>query len=125
MTVVNVDVYVRDKKGNPVTGLTQDDFEVYQDGVKMPITNFAVYTEEVFRDRWERAAGPGPAPTAVPEPEVEIKPIWVVIYVDNENVRPLERNRVLRRVREWIQETLRPPMQAMVVAYEKRLKVIQ
>jgi len=125
VTVVNVDVYVRDTKGNPVTGLTKDDFKVFQDGVEMPITNFAAYTEEVFRDRWQRAARPSPGPTPVPEPEVEIKPIWVVIYVDNENVKPLERNRVLRRVREWIRRTLRPPMQAMVVAYEKRLKVIQ
>ena len=91
----------------------------------MPITNFAVYTEEVFQH-----GIPGtPLPTATPvpgaAPKPEIKPIYVVLYVDNENLRPLERNRVLRKIREWVKETLRPPMQMMVVTYQKSLKIVQ
>ena len=35
----NVDVVVRDRHGNPVSGLTKDDFEVYEEGVKQTITN--------------------------------------------------------------------------------------
>ncbi|HEY6894642.1 MAG TPA: hypothetical protein VI258_10775, partial [Rhodanobacteraceae bacterium] len=38
--VINVDVVVTDKKGNPVTGLKQDDFELYENGVPKKITNF-------------------------------------------------------------------------------------
>ncbi len=127
LTVVNVDVFVRDKKGRPVKGLTKNDFKIYQDGMEMPITNFAVYTEEVFRH-----AIPGtPLPTATPAPDTvaapkpEIKPIYIVLYVDNENLRPLERNRVLRKIREWVKDTLHPPMQMMVVTYQKSLKIVQ
>ena len=37
--VVNVDVVVRDRAGNPVHGLSKDDFELYQNGKKQVITN--------------------------------------------------------------------------------------
>ena len=38
--VVNVEVIVTDQDGNPVTGLTRDDFEVFEDGKKVELTNF-------------------------------------------------------------------------------------
>ena len=41
VTVVNVEIYVRDREGNPVRGLTADDFRVEQDGEPKPISNFA------------------------------------------------------------------------------------
>ncbi|MGH9424570.1 MAG: hypothetical protein ACRD3J_31645, partial [Thermoanaerobaculia bacterium] len=37
--VVNVDVVVRDRAGKPVTGLTKDAFEIYENGQKREITN--------------------------------------------------------------------------------------
>ena len=37
---VQVDVYVTDAEGNPVTGLTADDFELVEDGKPQPITTF-------------------------------------------------------------------------------------
>ena len=40
VTVVNLDVYVTDKKGEPVTGLTRDDFEVFENGRPVAISNF-------------------------------------------------------------------------------------
>jgi len=40
VSVVNVDVTVTDRAGNPVRGLTRDDFEVFEDGRPQPITNF-------------------------------------------------------------------------------------
>ena len=40
VNVVNVEVYVTDKKGNPVTGLTRDDFEILEDGEPIEISNF-------------------------------------------------------------------------------------
>jgi hypothetical protein len=40
VNVVNVEVYVTDRRGEPVSGLGRDDFELYEDGHRVPITNF-------------------------------------------------------------------------------------
>lgn len=39
--LVQLDAVVTDKKGNPVTDLTADDFEIWQDGKSQKITNFS------------------------------------------------------------------------------------
>jgi VWFA-related protein len=38
---VEIDVYITDVDGNPVSGLTLDDFELFEDGKPQPITTFA------------------------------------------------------------------------------------
>jgi VWFA-related protein len=41
---VVLDVVVKDKKGRPVTDLTGEDFEVFEDGIKQPIESFKLIT---------------------------------------------------------------------------------
>ncbi len=129
VTVVNVDVYVRDGKGRPVEGLTAGDFRILQDGVEMPVSNFAVLTQEVFEHLVAPVEPVPPVPTPPPEERPadrpEIRPIYVVLYLDNENIHPLHRNRVLRSVREFVLETMVEPVQMMVVSYQRSLKVLQ
>lgn len=38
--VIGVDVVVTDKKGNAVNGLTRDDFQIFENGIEKPISNF-------------------------------------------------------------------------------------
>ncbi len=127
LTIVNVDVSVSDKKG-PVVGLTADDFEIFHDRKPVPLTNFAAFTR--------RAAAPTPAPapaaTAVPTtptpepaPAPKREPRFVVFYIDNENLMPFNRNRVINRMVDWIENNLVAPDQAMVVSYQRSLKIIQ
>ena len=40
VNLVNVDVYVTDKKGNRINGLTRNDFELFEDKKPVQITNF-------------------------------------------------------------------------------------
>ncbi len=49
VTVVNVNVYVTDKQGFAVTDLTADDFVLTQDGTAKAITNFGLFTDEIYR----------------------------------------------------------------------------
>ncbi len=136
VTVVNIDAYVRDRDGSPVEGLTADDFRILQDGEERPLSNFGVFTKEVFRTRVEPARPgllvPTPTPRATAEEtpaddsdELQIKPIYMVLYVDNENIRPFDRNRVLRHVREFVEENLIPPVEMMVVSYQKSFRIVQ
>lgn len=128
VTVVNVDVFVRDRSGRPVEGLLATDFRVTQDGLEMPISNFAELDQEVIEHvlaetRPAAPAAAAPAPAAVPA--VEVRPVYAVLYIDHENLHPFDRNRVLRRVREFVMDNLRPPVQMMVVGYDRSLEVVE
>jgi VWFA-related protein len=126
VTVVNVDVFVRDGKGRPVDDLGRDDFRLLQDGKEVGISNFAVLSKELIRRMLaplgENALSTEAAPAVLPP---EIRPVYVVLYIDNENLRPLDRNRVLRRVREFVIENLEPPVEMMVVSYQRSLVTAQ
>jgi len=127
LTVVNVVAYVTDKHGAPVTDLKKSDFRIYQDGQQRPISHFRLYTEDVYRSVFEPGNGaalPAPATEKVAE-EAEIQPIYIVLYIDNENIHPMDRNRVLSKATEFVRENLRPPVKMMVASFEKELKVIQ
>src|SRR3954466_171704 len=46
VSIVNVDTVVTDRHGARIHGLGKDDFEIYENGVRQPITNFAEYASE-------------------------------------------------------------------------------
>jgi VWFA-related protein len=128
VTIVNVDVGVTDKNG-PVVGLTKDDFEVFQDGKAQELTNFYLFTRsgaapEAVVTPSAVPALPQPAQTPAFEPPPR-EPRFLVIYVDNENITPFNRNRVLNKTNEFLRSFLRPPDKAMVVSYQRSLKVQQ
>lgn len=131
ITVVNVIAFVTDKKGNAVTDLTIDDFKLYQDGQQRELTNFRLYTEEVFRNYYQEpvpGAPPDRPPTPGPtdaEPAPELRPSYMAIYVDNENLRPLDRNRVINQLQSFVRQNCRAPVQMMVASYNRSLKVEQ
>jgi hypothetical protein len=62
VNVVNVDVYVTDKSGQPVTGLHRDDFELLEDGKRVEVTNFEALTGKAAP---APQAAPSPAPAAM------------------------------------------------------------
>ena len=128
VTVVNVVAYVTDKHGDPVTNLKKHDFRVFQDGQERQISHFKLYTEDVYRSVYNPPGLTAPVPKATPRPEQEalkIQPIYMVLYVDNENLHPMDRNRVLSKATEFVRENLRPPVQMMVATFDKELKIIQ
>ena len=131
VTVVNVVAYVTDKQGSAVTNLTKDDFRILHDGEERPISNFQLYTEELIRTYYQPEEGPPLAAAAEPQAEIEaqpltaIQPVWMMILVDNDNLQPLDRNRVLGQLRSFVRENTRPPVQMMVASTNRRLKIEQ
>ncbi len=128
LTIANLVVYVTDKKGRAVTSLTKDDFEIFQDGDPKQISNFKLYTAEVVRSELGVTTGleiaestPIPDPLAVGGPQ----PVHLVLYIDNQNLDPLDRNRVLSQTNEFVRTSLHPPAQMMVVAYQRSFEVLQ
>ncbi len=139
VNVVNVDVYVTDHDGNPVKGLTAKDFEVLENGNEVSLTNFyaiegsqvvesegsgptlpqgAVAGEEHTAEPKEQIPGLAPKPT-IPEDQR----LSLVLYVDNYNIRPHNRRRVLQDVRSFVSRHVGPQDRVMLVTYDHALHV--
>jgi VWFA-related protein len=128
LTIANLVVYVTDKKGRAVTTLTKDDFEISQDGDPKQISNFKLYTSEVVRSEFGVTTGLE-IPEATPIPDATSaagpQPVHLVLYIDNQNLDPLDRNRVLSQTRDFVRTSLHPPAQMMVVAYQRSFEILQ
>jgi VWFA-related protein len=121
VSVTNVDVIVTDSKGNRISGLTRDDFEVFQDGVPQAITNFyAVAGGKLLLEDGKTI--PIDSPAAATEVPRELKTRYIV-YIDNLNIQPQNRNRMFKRLKEFISTNVGPQAEAMVVTYNRSLKV--
>ena len=95
--VINVEVHVTDRKGRPVMGLAREDFRLLEDGDPVEITYFS----EVGADS---PSPPPDAPAASAGPAAEVaaarEPRNLVIYLDDANLSPAGRRRVLADLRQ-------------------------
>ncbi len=132
VNVVNVEVFVTDKKGEPVRGLGREDFELLEDGRPVELTNF--YAVEGGRPRPDPVETPAEladgAPRELPPPPGEARVpedqrLHLVVYVDNFNIRPLDRNRTFARLREFLYDTIAPHDRVMLVTYDRSLHIRQ
>ena len=129
VSIVNLDVYVTDKKGNRITGLKKEDFELLVEKKPVAITNFYAVEGGVARN----AKGEELQPPQDLDPRLaadnrrrrvpEDQRLHLVVYVDNLNLRPFTRNRALRYVRTFLRNRLRPGDEVMLVTYERSLHV--
>lgn len=119
VNVVNVDVYVSDKNGRRVTDLQKTDFELFEDGKPVPITNFEVVAgRAVEAASAPRAPAPRAAATAAPDDALNL-----VVLFDNSNMKPAGRTRAARQLREFLTRSLAPGDRIMLVSQGLGLKV--
>jgi len=121
VNIVNVEVWVTDKDGNPVHGLQRSDFELREDGKALPVVNF-----EAFSKKEAAPAAPPSTPGAETRKAGAAAPdaMHLVIYVDNTFLVPAHRNRVLQQLRDFIGR-LSPESEVMLVTEDPALKVRQ
>lgn len=108
VSLVNLEVYVADRKGKPVSGLRQEDFEVLEDGKPVEITNFYV----------ESGAAP-----ATPETRSVDQRLSLVVFVDDYNTEQESRNSILDGLKEFLSTSLSPGDQVMMVRFGRSLEV--
>lgn len=126
VNVVNVEVYVTDKKGNRVTGLTRDDFELEVDRKPVAVTNFYAVEDGVARgDGIEMLPPPEePGRVVAEEPVVpEEQRLHLIVYVDNLNLHPFTRNKAFRFIRTFLRDRVGSDDQVMLVTYERSMHV--
>ncbi|MEO1085104.1 MAG: VWA domain-containing protein, partial [Acidobacteriota bacterium] len=133
INVVNVEVYVTERDGTRITGLTKDDFILEVDKTPIAISNFyAVENGRPLGEQPEIIEAPRPTTEpAAPQRETQKKAaprprdqrLYLVVYVDNFNLLPFSRNKVLRQARSFLRSEVRPGDEVMLVTYDRSLKV--
>jgi VWFA-related protein len=127
VNLISVDVFVTDRAGRPVTGLQREDFEVFEDGHPVNVTNFFAADPSVpTLSPVSVADALGELPSGEPNlPPVEQR-LSVVLLVDNSGITEAERNLALGNARKMLADCLRlPRTQAMVVMLDVRAHIRQ
>jgi VWFA-related protein len=123
--VINLDVVVTDKKGNPVTGLTKDDFAVYENGIPKTITNFyEVEGSKALNVATIPAPGAQAQTAAARREEIpENMRRRIIFYVDNLSLAPFNRNRVFKEMKDFARNAMRPGDEAMIATFNRSMKI--
>jgi len=113
--LVNVEVVVTDRAGQPILGLGEDDFEVLEDGKPVAITHFIAATSQ----------SSGPVAGDVPSTDLARRPqdLHLVLYVDDLNVTLRHRASALTHLREFLEKSLPPNVKTMLVRFDGTLHV--
>ena len=122
--IIDVDVVVTDRRGNPVTGLTKDDFEIYENGVQKPITNFYEVEGRKAKNLAVEGVAPSETPAEAPSEQInESLKRKIIFYVDNLSLAPFNRNRVFQQMKDFVTKVMRPGDEAMIATYNRSMKI--
>jgi VWFA-related protein len=109
--LVQVDVVVTDRKGNPTTDLTAEDFEILEDNRAQKITNFSYVSNQTA----EAAPAAEPATkerNAPPAPPVRLRPEQVrrtiALVVDDLGLSFESTHFVRRALKKFVDEQMQP-----------------
>jgi VWFA-related protein len=121
--ITNIEVVVTDSKGNRVRDLAKEDFDIRQDGIPQPVTNF--YAVDGLKVTFEDGKTIRlDAPEGQEEVPREVKARYI-LYIDNLNIQPQNRNRMFKSLKEFVAQTVGSRAEAEVIAYNRSLKTKQ
>ncbi len=129
VVVVNLEVWVTDRQGAPVEGLTRADFELRVDGRPVEIANFLDMAarrraaSEAAEGVTAPAAGAGVAAEAESAEAVVVPPSHVVIYLDDESIRPFARRPLLNELTVFLRDQAARGNRLMLVTHGPRVQV--
>jgi VWFA-related protein len=113
--IINVDVDVLDRAGRPVTDLTKDDFEIFEDGRPQKITNF--YTIE--NSGIKGASGPGDAAASTSQFRRKF-----ILLVDNNYIDKIQRDVALAEIDRFVDGSFNGEHEWAIAMISQRLEVV-
>jgi VWFA-related protein len=123
VSVVNLDVFVTDKKGQPVTGLRKEDFEVREDGKPVEISNFFAESRGTVAPRPAGATASASTPAQAAAERPVAQRLRLVVFVDDVNLSAANRSRILQSVQRFLHGELKPGDEVMIVRYDQKLDI--
>src|SRR5205814_5792581 len=113
VSIVNVDAIVVDKQGHRVQGLRRDDFDIYENGVRQPITNFAEYAST----RAEQSAVAGVKPDgAAPQPPPPQRRS-IIVFVERFQLASFRSDPMFGALKKLLHDSVRTGDRVMVVSW--------
>ncbi len=109
VSIVNLEVFVTDRKGKRVEGLTRDDFEIYENGVLKPISNFAEYVGGV-------SAEAGDASGAETRQRRTL-----VLFIDRFSIPPQRVAPMFVAIKNLVRDTIEPGDSLAIVSWNRLL----
>ena len=122
VSLINLFVTVVDSKGAPVQGLAPEDFEVFEDGAPVTITNFeAIDRRELVPvdAAVEQAGGEETPPATAP------KGRYVALLFDNESLERRTRREVLRSLESFVEEGIEQSDSFLIALNTGSLEVVK
>jgi VWFA-related protein len=118
VSIVNVDAVVVDKQGNRVQGLRRDDFEIFENGVRQPITNFAEYSSAPRNQQTATVSTqiPGAVPQAPP-----LQQRSIVVFVERFQLPAFRSDPMFAAIKKLLHDSVRPGDRVMVVSWNQGL----
>lgn len=115
VSIVNLDVFVTNKAGERVHGLRQDDFEILENGVKQPISNFAEYVGEAQPESTAAVASQTPPP----------QKRTIIVFIERFHLPNFRTEPMFASVKKLLHDTLRPGDRATVVTWNRGVLLTQ
>jgi len=120
--VVNVEVVATDRSGRPVAGLTRGDFELYEDGRPVAVTNFLSSVEDALAAG--RPVG-GPDGAIGPATRSPDQALSFAVFVDNENLTATARRPVLAALDAFLRRHAAAGDHVILARYDGGLRLSQ
>ncbi|HKI01419.1 MAG TPA: VWA domain-containing protein [Thermoanaerobaculia bacterium] len=118
MQVVNLDVYITDREGRPVKDLSGKDFQVFEDGRPVELSNFSRI------ENGSPLPADDPADTVPGAAEPAEKGLHLVVFIDQTRIGVTGRRNATSQLARVLQETLRPEDQVMLVGFDGASRVL-
>jgi len=118
VSIVNLEVFVTDREGRRVYGLTKDDFEIRENGKLQPITNFAEYRgPERDPERVSVAPPTAAAAAEVGGPTPKRAPRSFIVFIEHQALLPWRRDELFVALHKFVDDAMEPGDQAMVLTW--------
>jgi VWFA-related protein len=119
--LINIDVFVTDRHGNPVADLTVGDFEVFENGEPVTISHFAL--AGTAEPKAPQDDGTANMSTGNFSPKRELPPAvaqdgllpHLVVAFDSRHLTHVAKRRMLKGLHQYIEETSIPHSKVMVM----------
>ncbi len=117
VSITNVNVWVRviDRSGNPVSNMKKEDFEIFEDGKKVPTECFEEIAFRASNERTESVVDTDTDTDTKPSPKSISKRF--VLFLDLHNTTQIEFERIRPKMDEFLDQLSTRNWEVMLVAY--------